>query len=622
MGTPLRDQQILTREVVAKLNFGPVEAWKGDYEGVQGTGEFEDAEPEAVCELVRRTLAARSSCLYSDLIIDLCGLRELSEETADALAGLGSCDWACIALDGIAELTTPAATLLARFRDGRVCLNGIRRLSDATAGALGESAAAWMNLNGLTELSPGAAAALARFRGELSLDGLTSISDSVANALALGQASCLSLNGLTVISPASAYSLARNENVHFTAGLTHVTAEVAEALVSVATGLILPRLTRLDLGTLAILAGCEGRLALDGLETMGDSEARVLSTHRGGLLSLNGLLNVTEEALALLCNRADGLRLGLRTVTDASARLMASGKGALFLPRLAALSNSEANVALAAKLSKDVGSWGFASLRDVSAEAAECLARCESPWLRLDGLTSLSVGVARNLANHRGFEPRSHCCGISLEGLTTLPPDVATALSGYTGSLKLSSVSELCQSSALALSLKRGPGTVYLPALKVVSESSAELLTGPKFGNLSIPDQLRITDLRRVASGKNDHDREFIVGFYFSYCRVEYRGYRIMKRELIRKLVLGLDSGAEIETENMPKHWVETFNVELLAESFWIHSGKQSDISAMRSLFGDSVGSGDYFHAVLEAAEHIGKATDSQGLPDCKGANS
>jgi len=591
-------RRVLTREILRTLSTGEiVDTEIGQYEGVQGTGSYEYIEDGVTSELVARTLQINSW----NPLIDLSGLKELSDEAAFGLATFLLVDArACICLRGITEISLSSATSLARFQYGRLILNGLCKLRGEVAVALGNSSAGWMELNGLTSISTDAASGLASFAGELNLDGLATLDDEAAEAFSKSNCAYLSLSGVTTLSPNAASSLARKANVSFTRGLTTISPEVAEALVCRQGGLEFHSLRILPPKILRILAGYKGELILGGLKELSNEQAKILATHTGESVSLMGIKSLTFAAVNALRVHQGRLSIGLKRVSDDSADVLASRKGELFLPRLTGLADSEAGLALADKLLREAGHCGFDSLTTLSENVAERFAKLGDSYLRLNGLTSLSENTAKKLAMHRGEGGKS---SLALNGLRELSHGAATALAGYQGALELESISELSDAAASALADREGARSVYLRGLKRLSPTAVECLTCPDTGPIKIPENLRVTDVRQVAALEGDPDREFIVALSFYFSEVSYSGFRVMSRDQIRKLVRGLDSGAKIGAENMPGSWDEEFDVGLMANSFRIHSGRRADVAAMKLLFGDSVGQTDYFHTVCDAAD-------------------
>lgn len=111
-------------------------------------------------------------------------------------------------------------------------------------------------------------------------------------------------------------------------------------------------------------------------------------------------------------------------------------------------------------------------------------------------------------------------------------------------------------------------------------------------------------DLDAIFASANPDD-EYIVKVGFSYCDVRYSGYKILTCKELGELLLGLRSGVQIGTPNMPCSWYEEFDIGLLEGAFSIHSADPADVNAMRSLFGECVGETSLFESVLEAAPKI-----------------
>jgi len=109
------------------------------------------------------------------------------------------------------------------------------------------------------------------------------------------------------------------------------------------------------------------------------------------------------------------------------------------------------------------------------------------------------------------------------------------------------------------------------------------------------------TDLEAI-SASGDPASQFIVKIDFDYCGVSYVGYQILSRNEIGMLLVGLRSGAQVGTLNMPGDWYEDFDISELDGAFSIHSADPGDVAAMLSLFGHWVGQASYFDSVLEAA--------------------
>jgi hypothetical protein len=95
-------------------------------------------------------------------------------------------------------------------------------------------------------------------------------------------------------------------------------------------------------------------------------------------------------------------------------------------------------------------------------------------------------------------------------------------------------------------------------------------------------------------------NEEFIVSIDFTYCDVNYNGYKIVSCKNLGALIYGLKIDEEIGTSNMPGDWFGTFPMEMLRGAFKIHSYDPGDVDAMRALFGESVGEVSYFESVWQ----------------------
>ena len=102
--------------------------------------------------------------------------------------------------------------------------------------------------------------------------------------------------------------------------------------------------------------------------------------------------------------------------------------------------------------------------------ASEVLSKSDED-LYLDGITNLSAATAECLSRHKGTL-------IDLDGLTTLPTNVAKHLCRYEGDLRLSGLSSL--SKAAARCLCKHKGILVLEGITEISDSVAEILSEHK----------------------------------------------------------------------------------------------------------------------------------------------
>lgn len=125
-----------------------------------------------------------------------------------------------------------------------------------------------------------------------------------------------------------------------------------------------------------------------------------------------------------------------------AATILGQKKGGLALPALTTL---PPDVARALAETKGLGLPG---LKSISPEAASALYGIGGGWLALDGLTTINVLVARELARNEG--------SLQLDGLTTISPDVADNLARHIGVLSLNGLTTLSAESARALGKHTG----------------------------------------------------------------------------------------------------------------------------------------------------------------------
>jgi mono/diheme cytochrome c family protein len=116
------------------------------------------------------------------------------------------------------------------------------------------------------------------------------------------------------------------------------------------------------------------------------------------------------------------------------------------------------------------------SLQQLTVEDAQKLAADKSGRLWLDGLKTISPGVAKELARHEGW--------LTLNGLTSLSSEVATELRQHKGSLHLNGLAALRDEAAAALAGHRGE--LGLNGLTTISEESAKALARHSGGRLML----------------------------------------------------------------------------------------------------------------------------------------
>ena len=114
------------------------------------------------------------------------------------------------------------------------------------------------------------------------------------------------------------------------------------------------------------------------------------------------------------------------------------------------------------------------NLKELSAEDARRLAQDKSGRLLLNGLTTLSLDAAKELAKHEGW--------LSLSGLTSLPNEAAEALGQHKGHLHLDGLTKLSEEAAK--SLARHNGELSLKGLTSLSNEAGTALAKHTGGRL------------------------------------------------------------------------------------------------------------------------------------------
>lgn len=235
--------------------------------------------------------------------------------------------------------------------------------------------------------------------------------------------------------------------------------------------------------------------SLDALTSLSPEVAEVIVKPERAL-SLNGLTDLSPELAAVLAKHPPSktfasadLRLhGIKSLTPQAAEALAAHQGKILFHHLEVLDS----VPLAQKIARQWGEIRL-GLKTLTPEIAAELSKHRgdeedrtrpgvvfrrndgaASVLRLDELESLSLGTAEALAAHEGV--------LVLNGLTSLPPDVAAALAKRTGNSKtmrpgilvLNGLGSLSTESAAALAAFSGE--LVLKALaKITPETAAAL---------------------------------------------------------------------------------------------------------------------------------------------------
>jgi hypothetical protein len=408
-------------------------------------------------------------------------------------------------LNGLTILSDDAAKELARHA-GWLALNGLKTLSKEAAAALGQHKGD-LHLNGLTTITDEAAKALAGYAGELSLNGLASLSDEAARAFAQHRGGRLSLKGLTSLSGESAKVLAlrKGGGQMYLDGLTTLSVEAAAALADAPNwDGRLPAIKTVTADVAKALAKRQRGLSMEGLTTLSDEVAKILSPNR--LTKLNNLTALSPEAARALAitrndhNHAPLFLDGLTSLSDDTAKSLGLGaRCELHLDGLKSLSPVAA-VAIC-KRDRDLYLNGLSTISDETLKALAEHKMPAGPIVYLKGLTALSdegaailaawpkwsgeipalptlsEKVAAALASSRSWDGK-------LPAVKSISVEAADALARRNGNLSLDSVTTLTDAAAAALARHRG-GTLSLNGLKTLSDGAAAALAGRE-GRLSL----------------------------------------------------------------------------------------------------------------------------------------
>jgi len=199
------------------------------------------------------------------------------------------------------------------------------------------------------------------------------------------------------------------------------------------------------------------------MTTLSAAEAADLASHTEGLIGLDTVTQLAPDAALQLARHSQGLSLdGLQAVEAATARALAMhGRLDRFdqdtefdvgniLEKIdayfASYTGEEVNVddidALLANLAGPSDDE-----TDSGADAANA-----DPWLSLGGLQTISPDVASALAMHDG--------PLLLDGLTTISTEVASSLATHSGELSLAGLTQLSDDVRAALAEHDGPVTL------------------------------------------------------------------------------------------------------------------------------------------------------------------
>lgn len=420
---------------------------------------LESLSPGAAAELARhreylilttlRTLSPEAAEALAPFPgkLKLDGIEELSDATA---AGLGRCQAKVISLPRLATVSTRGQDSLATAF-AALGLPGLRTL---TSGPLAERLVAAKQVPaGLVEVSADAARALAKLPGNIQLDTLQALTPEVAAILADRPRGGLSLRGLRTLAPEVATALVRTPGPLVLDGVETVSDDVAEILAARAVAEILAEragglsLTGLrDVPHPALLKQLLQTNGLRAARSLPDAAFAAIAASSGAR-TLDGLTALTVAQAEMLGRHEGPLSLaGITALSDEAARGLLRHRGPLHLPNLTDFSAAT----LAAIMDHgQMGQRWIDQLQALTAPGARLIAATAQPGLSFNSLKTLSPEAARALATYRGQM-------LGLDGLTTLDGDTAAALAEFAGqTLVLNNVKQVPPAVAAALAKSR-----------------------------------------------------------------------------------------------------------------------------------------------------------------------
>jgi hypothetical protein len=238
-----------------------------------------------------------------------------------------------------------------------------------------------------------------------------------------------------------------------------LTREFAEQFMGDEDSVDLSEFTMLDDDAAEILSGHDGTLNLERLASLSDATASSLGRH-DGVLYLEGITSLSDEAASGLANHtASELHLDncqfSQTPSNISLQIAVCG------PELS-------------------------QLTDLSQEVAKIVAQIESEHVDLSGLTTVSPEAAVELCGYTGV--------LGLEGVTTISDRTAQILSQYKGKSLCLGIEELSDQAAELLS--RTDCDLQLHSLSELGDSAGHLALTKK---LTTQNELVLSGLERLS---------------------------------------------------------------------------------------------------------------------------
>jgi hypothetical protein len=316
--------------------------------------EFDSIDPKAAA-----ILAAEDSSLF------LNGLKYLDVETAIALAKQEGENH--LTLNGLEELDQDVAEELAKH-NGALDLNGLRSISPEVAKELSKlkfditldgieemedassfiNHSALLNLCGLKNISDKVADQLCKKKGEFDLrydisDSFKELSPAQAKLLVKFYSdSEITLETLEVLSLDAAKELAKHNN-SISLNLSEISIELLNVLSKV--HLSLNNVNKLSIDYLKTIANFKKGISLNGLQEI-DFKAVNELVKVGTRLELLGVDSITDHVAKILASFKGELYLGCKTLSEKSAEYLGdvkrkAGKNELHLPNIESPSSIE-----------------------------------------------------------------------------------------------------------------------------------------------------------------------------------------------------------------------------------------------------------------------------------------
>ncbi len=290
-------------------------------------------------------------------------------------------------------------------------------------------------------------------------------------------------------------------------GLTEINRSQAQFLTTKAKRIRLDAVVKLTDGAADEFAAFEGELFLPKLKTLrhaglarklGKGNCKTipqpsdLPEEISGLLywqllnspaASNELRWLSPGLAQILSDNLDDLELnGLNTLSTTTADILTQHQG----KRICLDGLTTLTLGVAQSLAFFEGSLRLNGITELDQDALEALAN-HTGSLYLGGLRSLTTDAAEVLARHQG--------NLCLSGIQTISPDTARAFTEHLGALDLSGLSELTPSAAAAICLRKG--STNLSGLRAFDESTAKKFTHA-IGPVILPDANSLSSDVRV----------------------------------------------------------------------------------------------------------------------------